>query len=319
MTVYNDVLDLRGLVTDESGVRSLKVNNIQTPVKQNGNFVVNFPLAVGENFVTIEIADVNNNIALKKLVINRKSMDGDQQYAAATAVNYLFVVGINNYREWPKLNNGVKDANDIVGVLLNKYEFEFQNLTFLKDELATRANIYNGLRSMIEKITPRDNLMVFFSGHGYFDKVLNEGYWIPIDAHTQSPGEYISNTDILRILGSINSQHTFLVADACFSGSLFADARRGYAENVEKFRSRWGLASGRLEVVSDGAEGTNSPFAKVFIRFLQDNQKDHVPVSELVQFVKVQVAEETDQTPIGSPLKVLGDEGGEFIFHKKKK
>lgn len=315
--IYKDLIDLRGMVTDESGVRSLKINGIETPVRQNGNFLINVPLSVGENFVTIEVTDVNDNIALKKITIVRKNMEGEN-YVAEKAVNYLFVVGINDYRAWPKLNNAVKDANDVVSVLLKKYDFDFENITFIKNELATRTNIYNGLRSLIEKITPHDNLMVYFSGHGYFDKLLNEGYWIPIEASTNSPADYISNTDILKILGSINSQHTFLVADACFSGALFADSRRGYTESVEKFRSRWGLASGRLETVSDGSIGNNSPFAKRFLQFLNENQKDKFPVSELVQFVKVQVAEDTNQTPIGNPLKSLGDEGGEFVFYKKK-
>lgn len=317
VTIFKDLIDLRGVVVDEAGVRSLKVNGLETPIRQNGNFLINIPLTMGENFVTIEVVDVNDNIALKKFVIVRKDMQGES-YVAEKANNYLFVVGINDYREWPKLNNAVKDANDVVSLLLSKYEFQFENLTFIKNELATRTNIYNGLRGLIEKITPNDNLVVYFSGHGYFDKLLNEGYWIPIEAATNSPAEYISNTDILKMLGSINSQHTFLVADACFSGALFTDTRRGYTENVEKFRSRWGLASGRLEAVSDGSEGTNSPFAKHFLQFLRENQKDKFPVSELVQYVKVQVAEESNQTPVGNPLKSLGDEGGEFIFYRKK-
>lgn len=315
--VYQDRIDLRGIVTDESGVRSLKINGIETPVRQNGNFLINMELAIGDNFITMEVADVNGNIALKKFVIVRKNMDGET-YVAAKAKNYLFVVGINDYSQWPKLNNAVRDANDLVNVLLSKYEFQFENVTVLKNDQASRANIYNGLRELVEKITPNDNLMIYFSGHGYFDKVLNEGYWIPIEASTRSAADYISNTDILKILGSINSQHTFLVSDACFSGALFADSRRGYAENVEKFKSRWGLASGRLETVSDGGNGGNSPFANRLLQFLKENQKDAFPVSELIQYVKTHVADESDQTPIGNPLRNLGDEGGEFVFRLRK-
>lgn len=315
--IYKDLIDLRGTVTDESGVRSLKVNGIVTPVKDNGNFIINIPLAMGDNYVNIEVTDVNDNIALKKLVITRKSADGEE-YNPAVAKNFLLVIGINNYQNWPKLNNAVKDASDIATVLMGKYNFEFSNVTLVRDEQATRSNIYNGLRSLIEKVSPQDNLVIYFSGHGYFDPLLNEGYWIPVDAELNSSGDYISNTEILKILGNINSQHTFLVADACFSGALFADSRRGYTDNVEKFKSRWGLASGRLETVSDGAIGNNSPFAKRVIQFLQENDKDKFAISELIQFVKTQVAEDTNQTPIGNPLKALGDEGGELVFYKKK-
>jgi WD40 repeat protein len=315
--IYKDIIDLRGNVTDESGVRSLKVNGKETPVKESGNFLIHIPLSMGDNYVNIEVTDVNDNISLKKLVITRKSADGEE-YNAALAKNHLLVVGINNYQFWPRLNNAVKDANDLAGILMTKYNFDFSNISVLKDEQATRSNIYNSLRGLIEKISPQDNLVVYFSGHGFFDALLNEGYWIPVDAHLNSAGDYISNTEILKILNNINSQHTFLVADACFSGALFADSRRGYTENVEKFKSRWGLTSGRLEVVSDGQVGTNSPFAKRFIQYLSENEKDKFPVSELIQFVKTQVAEDTNQTPIGNPLKTLGDEGGEFVFYKRK-
>ena len=317
VVVYKDILDLRGIVTDESGVRSLKINTIETPIKQNGNFFINMPLAMGENYINMEVTDVNDNIALKKFIIVRKNMEGEA-YIGATAINHLFVVGINNYSYWPKLNNAVKDANDLVSVLLKKYTFEFGNIVVLKDEQATRTNIYNGLRSLIEKIGPQDNLVIYFSGHGYFDAILNEGYWIPIEAKPNSTGEYISNTDILKILNAINSQHTFLIADACFSGALFTDSRRGYTDQVEKYKSRWGLASGRLETVSDGAIGGNSPFAKRVIQFFDESEKDKFAISELIQYVKTQVAEDTDQTPIGNPLKALGDEGGEMVFYKRK-
>ncbi len=311
-----DIIDIRGTVIDESGVRRLRINGIETPLKDNGSFVINLPLVAGDNFVTMEVTDINDNIALKKFVISRKDLVGGD-YDAREADNYLFVVGINDYQYWPKLNNAVKDATDVAGTLMGQYDFDFSNVTIIKNEQATRSNIYKGLRSLISQVTPKDNLMIYFSGHGYFDELVNEGYWVPVDAKLSTTGDYLSNSDILKIIGNIESQHTFLVADACFSGSLFNETTRGYAENVEQYRSRWGLASGRLEVVSDGTQGKNSPFARNFISFLKSNPKDKIAVSELVQHVKIQVAEETNQTPIGNPLKGAGDEGGEFVFYKK--
>lgn len=312
-----DIIDIKGSVIDESGVRRLRINGIETPIRDNGSFLIKLPLSMGDNFVTMEVTDVNDNIALKKFVVQRRDLDGGD-YDPKEATNHLFIVGVNNYQYWPKLNNAVNDANDIAGTLMGMYNFEFSNVTLIKDEQATRNNIYKSLRSLIEKVTPNDNLLIYFSGHGFYDELLNEGYWIPVDAKLNNSGDYLSNSDILKIIGSIDSQHTFLVADACFSGSLFNEQKRGYAENVEQFRSRWGLASGRLEVVSDGAIGQNSPFASNFIKFLKENPKDKVTVSELVQFVKIQVAEVSDQTPIGNPLKGAGDEGGEFVFYKKQ-
>ncbi len=315
--VYTDMIDIRGTLMDESGIRNLRVNGKDVPLKENNNFVIHLPLAMGDNAVVIEAKDINDNISVKRFTVQRKNMTGEE-YSAAKATNYLFVVGINDYEHFPRLNNAVKDANDIANALLKQYSFEFDNLVMLKNEQATRSNIYKSLRSLIEQVTPQDNLLIYFSGHGYFDGRLNEGYWIPVDAELNNSGDYLSNSDLLKIIGNIDSQHTFLIADACFSGSLFSESKRGYAENVERFKSRWGLASGRLETVSDGAIGKNSPFATATLTFLNDNKKDKVAISELIQYVKLKVSETSDQTPLGNPLKVNGDEGGEMVLYKRK-
>lgn len=312
-----DLIDITGSVIDESGVRRLRINGIETPIRNNGNFVIKLPLSAGDNFVNIEATDVNDNIALKKFTISRQDLLGGD-YDPSKAKNYLLVVGINNYEYWPRLNNAVKDANDLAATLMGMYNFDFSNVTVLRDEQATRNNIYKTMRNYIEMITPNDNFLVYFSGHGHFDELLNEGYWVPVDAHLNAEGEYLPNSSILKIIEGINSQHTFLIADACFSGSLFGEQKRGYAENVEKYKSRWGLASGRLETVSDGEIGTNSPFATELLRFLKTSSKDKLTSSEVIQAVKLAVAEKNQQTPIGNPLKVTGDEGGEFVLYRKK-
>lgn len=315
--VYDELLRITGSAIDDYGVQLLKVNGIKTPIQENGNFVINLPLAMGENPITMEVVDVNQNTAIKRFIITRKNADGTEEYDPANAKNYLLVIGINKYDYYPQLYNAVKDANDVVNTLISMYDFYYSDVTLITDEQATRSKLYNTLRSFVGKIGPQDNFMIYYSGHGYFDEVLNEGYWVPSDARINETGDFLSNSDISKIIGSINSQHTFLVADACYSGSLFNNSSRGYAENVERFRSRWGLASGRLEVVSDGSIGQNSPFATVFIDYLKKNNEDKIPVSEIVQHVKIEVAEISDQTPIGNPLKDVGDEGGEFIFYRK--
>lgn len=316
VTIYQDNIMLTGTVIDESGIQLLKINGVEVPVKENGLYKTYFPLNVGENQVTIEAKDLNQNIALRKFTIERKNTDGSV-YKFEDAKNYLIVIGVNNYKSWPPLFNAVSDAESLVNVLSTDYTFEMENVTMLLDSNATRANIYRVLRSHIEKISSQDNLMIYFSGHGYFDKLLNEGYWVPIEGEKNETSSYIPNSDILRMIQNINSQHTFLVADACFSGSLFASTSRGYSDHVEKYKSRWGLASGRLEVVSDGVQGKNSPFAESFVGFLSNSKEKKVPVSDLIYYVKKRVAELNEQTPLGNPLKGVGDEGGEFIFYKR--
>lgn len=313
--VYTSLLKLEGSIIDESGVRDLKINGKIVKLKENGQYVMYIPLTIGDNILRFEAIDINDNVAIKKINIIRKDIDG-QEVDSLTTKNYLLVIGINNYKSWPPLNNAVRDAKEVYKTLTEDYEFDKEYSYLITDSMATKENIEKTIRSLIPLISQNDNLLIYYAGHGYFDPVLNEGYWIPVEAVNES--QYISNTTLLKYLSNINSKHTFLVVDACFSGSLFASRNRGYAENVEKYKSRWGLASGRLETVADGAYGANSPFATSFIEYLENNTKQEVPVSDVVQYVKVNVSSTTKQTPIGSPLRDIGDEGGEFIFKKRK-
>lgn len=318
VTEYTDQIKISGTIMDEAGIQSLTINNTVTPVKANGAFTIYLPLIVGENVITVEVKDINQNIALRKLLIERRNMDGTA-YNYENAKNHLLIIGINSYTRWPMLNNAVSDARAVADVLTKKYRFDPDNVTMILDSAATRANIYAALRNHIEKVSPQDNLLIYYSGHGYFDKLLSEGYWVPVDGAERDVSSYVPNSQILKIIENINSQHTFLVADACFSGSLFATTTRGtYSDHIEKYRSRWGLASGRLELVSDGTSGTASPFAQSFIDFLNTNQSSKVAVTDLIQYVKKKVTELTEQTPIGNPLKGVGDDGGEFVFYRRQ-
>lgn len=227
--------------------------------------------------------------------------------------NYLFVIAIDEYENCPKLYNPVKDANDLVNLLSKKYHFENQNIITLLNDEANEANIIHTFRDIARSLTPQDNLVIFFSGHGEYDEVFKEGYWIPANAGKGSIEDYIENSKIRTILNAISSHHTFLIADSCFSGSLFTTGKDVASNRLEKDPSRWGLTAGRNEIVDDGKPGNNSPFADSLIYHLKNNDKP-IGVMELCQKVIEDVVANAAQTPRGEPLKVEGHRGGQFFF-----
>ncbi len=165
-----------------------------------------------------------------------------------------------------------------------------------------------------KKITSDDNLIVYFSGHGC--EKAKTGYWIPVDAPKDQPGQFINTAIIADWLKNINSLHTFLIVDACFSGKLVTQLR-GSAAKSEKFKSRRIFTSGRAEVVADGKEGENSPFAKGLLLTLAQNTKPFVYASRLIAEVKEYVEREAKQKPMDASIVNADDEGGEFVFHLK--
>lgn len=228
--------------------------------------------------------------------------------------NYLLIIAVDKYQYWKSLKNPVKDAQDVKKVLTKKYGFKAENTYELYNEDVSAENVRQVFEKVRDKGTSMDNLLIYYSGHGHYDPSFDEGYWVPHEGKNGAVSSYIPNTNVRNYIKAMQHRHIFLIADACFSGALFSDAHRGYVEKMEQIQSRWGLTSGNLEYVSDGKDGQNSPFATYLIKFLKENLKDKFPVSELVQYVKTAVADNTEQTPMGNPLRGVGNEGGEFIF-----
>ncbi|MEM8496696.1 MAG: caspase family protein [Pseudomonadota bacterium] len=250
----------------------------------------------------------------------------DSVTETAPGQHYLLAIGIDAYEDCTPLHNAVRDAADITAVLQAEYDFQPDNVCLLTDDDATEERIFLEFRRLVQCVQPEDSVLIFFSGHGHFDDDFQQGYWIPVDAKEGNIGDYIPNSEISNTIRAIRSLHTFMIADACFSGSLFGQSRSvgtaksgsSYQQRVGQIPSRWGLASGRNEVVADGEPGKNSPFSESLIYFLR-NQTDTVfCVSELVQYVKTVTANNAEQTPVGSPLRHVGDKGGEFVFRPSR-
>ena len=78
------------------------------------------------------------------------------------------------------------------------------------------------------------------------------------------------------------------------------------------------MASGRIEKVYDGLVGDYSPYAKAIISFLSLNEYEAFAASDLMYHANRVTSYNETQTPIGGPVFETGDEGGEFLFVKKR-
>ncbi len=244
----------------------------------------------------------------------------DEPAATPFGKNYLLAIGIDQYLHCRPLANAVRDARAVVEVLTTRYRFERQNVIELYDRDATEAHILDAFRDLVRTLTPADNLLIFFSGHGEYDDVLKEGYWIPVDAHPGAFNEYFPNARLTTILNAMQAHHIVLIADSCFSGSLFMQYRSSGSTalaRLERDPSRWALTSGRQEPVADGEPGDHSPFAASLIYHLQRATRP-LPIAELCQRITEDVLAASQQAPRGEPLRVRGHRGGQFVFHLRR-
>lgn len=235
-----------------------------------------------------------------------------------TRRNLLYVIGIDLYEsaDFSNLNNAVSDANVVIELLTQRYGFELFPEPLFNAE-ATKDNIYQGFNSLLQSVEKEDNLIIYYSGHGRMHTVGGQGYWVPHEAKN-TIGNFIENSVIKDFIERIHTKHTFLIADSCFSGTFLTQTRSG--GNVREYLtmdehlSRWMLASGGEEPVSDGTKGGHSPFAHYLIKFLSVNDNKYFSVHELIRYVCIMTEHNSRQHPNGSPIENIGHDGGQLVF-----
>ena len=257
----------------------------------------------------------------RALSFERMPQDGSE---SPKGENFLLAIGIDTYKDKqiPNLHNAVKDTASIVGLLQAEYEF-YPDYTFtLYDEEANRESILHTLDQLTGSLQENDNLIIYLAGHGYYRKRRKLGYLIPYDGMVKSPSSLILHSTIRSYLESVEARHILIIADTCFSGGLMATRSletdsSTLAERLEVFPSRYVLAAGRIEEVEDGIRGDHSPFAKSVLTFLDDKKGQSFPISDLAQHVKRTVPRNASQTPMAGRMFRMGDQDGEFVFHRK--
>jgi uncharacterized caspase-like protein len=146
------------------------------------------------------------------------------------------------------------------------------------------------LAKLRDTLSSKDNLLIYYAGHGFLDAEADEGYWLPVDATKENEVYWISNSTITTQLKAMQAKHVLVVADSCYSGKLGRDVhivRRtpDYYFRIAQKRTRSVIASGGLEpVIDSGGKGNHSVFASAFISALLENN-NIIDTSEL--FTKI--------------------------------
>jgi uncharacterized caspase-like protein len=238
---------------------------------------------------------------------------------------YALVIGNDQYERMPRLETAVADARAMSDVLARKYGFHVTSLYN-----ANRYQILSALNKMRAELTEKDNLLIYYAGHGELDQANMRGHWLPVDAEPDSTANWISNTQLTDLLNAMAARHVLVVADSCYSGALTRsslarlergmtdDARIAWQTQMSKGRSRTALTSGGLEPVLDGGGGGHSVFAKALLNVLEANgdvlegQRLFSEISALVTWAAE--AQRVDQLPQYAPIKYGGHESGDFFF-----
>ena len=144
-----------------------------------------------------------------------KGKKGADTSAIISGKYYALIIGNNNYKHLPKLKTAIADAKSIDETLKNQYGFQTKLLID-----ATRDNILDSMNDFRKTLTENDSFLIYYAGHGTFEKEADKAYWLPIDSQNDNPTKWIIADDITSNMKRIVSRHILIVSDSCYSGTL---------------------------------------------------------------------------------------------------
>jgi filamentous hemagglutinin family protein len=230
------------------------------------------------------------------------------------------VIGINNYQDKriTPLDSAVPDADAVAALMAERMGYEVR---VLRD--ATKADIVNGIAALSRELGPKDSVTVYYAGHGYMTnnaKNGQQGYWIPADASSNNPANWISTGDVGRLLAAIPASQVMLVSDSCYSGTFAKEqqvAAGADASQILARRSVVVMSSGGEEPVADDGVDGHSIFAWSLMQAMR--QVDRYDTGARVfDATKSQVTAAYPQVPrYGAAVSAGHASGGDYLFEAR--
>lgn len=319
---------VQGKAEDKDGIYEVLVNGVDATVYEDGSFIANVPLKVGSNELEVKASDIKKASSNKIFTIKRKSPDIDNNTVVVKKEEkldigfgkyYALLIGVSDYNDASNIANleglPTKDAKDLKDVLVSRYNFHEGNVVLLNNS-PTENQILKEFVKLKKKVTNKDNVLIFYAGHGIYDETTETGSWLPSDADPEYGLNLISNSTIKDYIKGINSKHTLLISDACFSGSIFKTRSYKLAPKsiTRKFElpSRKAITSGTLNTVPN-----KSVFLKYLIDRLKNNDELYLTARKIFDRIEEPVMNNSRNVPQYGTIQEVGDEGGDFIFIRK--
>jgi len=317
-----------GRVEAPAGLLSLSVDGRPSPVDAEGLFRSDVMLQPGETVVTVVAVakdGQSKEVRLRLITELPQVAAGSTENQDIFGAYHALIIANNSYKSLDELNTPINDAEEIANILSGKFGF---TVTKLYD--ADRYEVLTALNGLRRDLTDGDNLLIYYAGHGEYDKVNNRGHWLPVDAESDSTANWIATTEITDTLNAMSTKHVLVVADSCYSGSLTRstltqldpgmseNARNEWLRTIAATRSRYVLTSGGVKPVLDDSGNGHSVFATAFIDVLRESD-GVLEGTRLYRAVRERVETRArelnvDQSPQYSPLKQTGHEYGEFLL-----
>lgn len=242
------------------------------------------------------------------------------QTPASTRHDYAYFFAVTDFEPgWAPLPETIEEVREIAGELATRYGFD-----------TTVMHNANGTKmiAQLEALTRKkfgtnDQVLIFFSMHGYLDEKAKKGYLIPADGpgvdKTNATASWLEHSKLRELIGRIPNAHILTALDACFSGAFsgmksrptdsdpcgdFCHCRIQQALSSD---TRYYLTAGAAEVVP-----ADSKFADRWLEALRSNGGE----DGLLTFAELYTYLET-VSPMPRWGTMEGHAQGNFLFVSK--
>ena len=245
--------------------------------------------------------------------------------------NYALVIGIDDYpAPLPKLKTAVNDAKSFAALLRSKYGFQ---VTILLNQDATRDKILDAIAHFRKSLAENDSFLIYYAGHGSYDRGTDKGYWLPADADPDPliTSRDVSADDLITEVRGLPARHVIIISDSCFSGDLSRDAgdlspsdgNQAYIYRMQRAPSRTLMASGSDEPVSDSGSQGHSVFAALLLQAMQSRSEKAFTADDLFASIRKSVLARSGQSPQYTSLRdsirpSANLDTGDFVFNPER-
>jgi formylglycine-generating enzyme required for sulfatase activity len=129
---------------------------------------------------------------------------------------------------WTALPETEEEVKAIGNLLQSDYGFQPY---YVKNP--TKADIKNEITKWNARVRPNDQVLYFFSTHGYYDAAADEGFLVPYNGKLRDTygDTWLSYAELGRRVTKCRSKHVLLALDACYSGA-FGDRYKGQPDGT---------------------------------------------------------------------------------------
>lgn len=238
---------LGDIIVSVNNIESFRLNSKDLLKNEKGYLLTVDKKAIEKYFATGETNNINvkaltasNDISSRSTIVEEEA----SPVANKAAPNlYAVVVGVSDYKGTElDLRYAAKDADDIAGAITvtakKLFNTDDKNHVFVyKLHTADGHDLFpekNSIKKIINdigsKAQPNDVLLIFFAGHGKWDKDKNQFFFLTADASKETVTTAISDVGIsMQELtdwiqpAKMKAQKRILVFDACNSGQAIKD------------------------------------------------------------------------------------------------